>query len=236
MRLVHLLCFALLASCAARQATPPVVVQVALVAPPPSRASPDVTVDRLPEMTRLSGVWFEGGAVSSALSTFLWNRESGRPRVEFHGNTAVREAHARQPDGDGGYHLALRIDPVRGNSTSQGWVSVTFSTQPRSRGWVNDPDAAPGLLVRSNGSLELAWRGTGVAVRWETSPPAPASAYDLELHLRAEGSALRLSGQCNGARFTAEMPPGSALPPALYVQFGAHFHPGDAQESWLEWS
>jgi hypothetical protein len=193
-------------------------------------------------LRRLSGVWFDGAVAAESASTLLFNPASGRMRVELHANSAVREGIARAPDAHGEYALDLRVDPVRQDTASGGWVSVTFSSLAESRGWVNDPDSAPGVLVRSSGAVEVSYRGCGVPVQWPLGAmPAPAASYEMHLRLRMEptaaGPALRLYGSSNGLPFTATLTTGdaSALPARLYVGFGAHFHSGDVAESWVEW-
>jgi len=186
---------------------------------------------------RLSGVWFDGAAATETSSTLLFNPATHRMRVELHANSAMREGIARVPDANGAYTLDARVDPVRQDTASGGWVSVTFSSLAESRGWVNDPDSAPGVLVRSSGAIEVSYRGCAVPVDWiEHVMPSPASAYELHLRLYVEGTTLRLYGESNGAPFTATLTDDATLPSRLYVGFGAHFHPGDVSESWVEWT
>jgi hypothetical protein len=217
-----------------------VLVVVALLAgcasTPSVRVEPTRSFALVP-VRRLSGVWFDGAAATETSSTLLFNPATGRMRVELHANSAVREGIARAPDANGEYALSLRVDPVRQDTASGGWVSVTFSSLAESRGWVNDPDAAPGLLVRSSGAIEIAYRGCSVPVEWiDDVMPSPAASYEMHLRLRREGASLRLYGVSNGAPFAATLTDDATLPPRLYVGFGAHFHPGDVSESWVEWS
>lgn len=116
---------------------------------------------------------------------------------------------------------------------------MLLSTDPDGLGWVNRPDAAPGLLVRSNGDAQLFHRGEERTIVWEDGPPSPAHSYDVTLRVWLDDDAhrLRLRGTINRACFDATREEGAAaaLPPRVWLMLGAHFHPDwPALESWID--
>jgi hypothetical protein len=186
-------------------------------------------------------VWFTGQGPDIAHSSIIEPRDGGDGRLVLRANTGVRLERAIEPDARGGYELHFRVDPVVDDVESLGWVSVVLSTDPDGLGWVNRPDAAPGLLVRSNGDAQLFHRREERGIAWEDGRPSPARSYDVTLRvwLDEEGhrTRLRLRGTINHARFDATLEEGAAaaLPPRAWLMFGAHFHPdGSARESWID--
>lgn len=191
--------------------------------------------------SRAPGVWFTGQGPDIGHSSVIGPPGGGDGRLVFHTNTAVRLERAIAPDAGGGYEVRFRVDPVVDNVESLGWVSVLLSTDPDGLGWVTRPDAAPGLLVRSNGDAQLFHRGEERAIAWEDGRPAAAHSYDVTLRvwLDEEGqrTRLRLRGTINRARFDATLEEGAAavLPPRVWLTFGAHYHPDwPARESWID--
>lgn len=189
--------------------------------------------------SRAPGVWFTGRGPEVTHSSVTGPSGGGDGRLAFHANTAVRLERATSPDARGGYEVRFRVDPVVDNVESQGWVSVMLSTDPDGLGWVTRPDAMPGLLVRSNGDAQLFHRGEERAIAWEDGGPPPAHSYDVTLRvwLDEAGHRLRLRGTINRARFDATLEEGAAaaLPPRVWLMFGAHYHPDwPVMESWID--
>lgn len=183
--------------------------------------------------SRLPGVWFAAPVPGDAASQV---RDG---RLYFTANSAARLEHAWAPR-EGGYSLRFRADPVGGNRTSLGWISVVLQTSPDALGWVNENDAVLGFLVRSNGEVNVATRGEPRTVHWRASKPEAADGYVVALTLRVEdetqGARLVLDGEVDGRRFAAVLGEGSGalLPPRVWLAFGAHFHPGDEPVSWID--
>jgi hypothetical protein len=183
--------------------------------------------------SRLPGVWFAAPVPGDAASQV---RDG---RLYFTANSAARLEHAWAPR-EGRYSLRFRADPVGGNRTSLGWVSVVVQTSPDALGWVNESDAALGFLVRSNGEVNVATRGEPRTVHWHGLKPEAADGYVIALTLRVEddtrGARLVLDGEVDGRRFDAVLGEGARalLPPRVWLAFGAHFHPGDEPVSWID--
>jgi hypothetical protein len=170
----------------------------------------------------------------------VWDPEARDGRLAFHENTAVHLDRAATPDRQGRYRLRYRVDPVLGETASLGWVSAILTSEPDTLGWVTRADARPGLLVRSNGALQLFHGEVERAVAWRAAPPEPASEYRVTLTVAlvedASGTRLVLDGEVNGAAFHALLREGveATLPPRAWWVFGAHFHPNTVTESWLD--
>jgi hypothetical protein len=115
-----------------------------------------------------------------------------------------------------------------------------LTADPDSYGWVTRPDTAPGLLVRSNGALQLFHHGVERAVQWTRGSPEPAGEYLVALSIAvvedASGARKVLEGSVNGSTFRAVLAEGAdaTLPARGWWLFGAHFHPGTVTESWLD--
>jgi hypothetical protein len=113
---------------------------------------------------------------------------------------------------------------------SLGWASVMLIPEPGAAGWPTRSENLLGVLVRSNGELQVLSRGHEVEERFEGALPGPAESYSLELrvHLVREGQqpALVLDGSFQGVRFSAalEQGPGAALPERVFLYLGTHFH------------
>jgi len=188
--------------------------------------------------SRRPEVWFEAPVPPSGASRIL--RGGGGGRLTLLGNTAVRLDRPLPRDPSGGWTVAFHTDPVAGEQRSLGWVSITLTPTPSSLGWVIDPTNILGLLVRSNGALQLFHRAQERSISWADGPVAAAEQYDVVVRVaptvEASVTVWRLEGRINGAAFTAELSRGAEarVPDDLLLGFGAHFHPGDETVSWID--
>ena len=115
-------------------------------------------------------------------------------------------------------------------------------------------------FARSSGEVALQSHGRNVPLGWLTGPPPAAGAYAVWLHLRRVDATGRstwvLEGSVNDARFSAllseapvseapaseapvsEAPaseaPSRTVPPELHLCVGAHFHPEDRAQGFIE--
>src|SRR6185369_2120856 len=108
--------------------------------------------------------------------------------------------------------VRFRADPVVDDRASEGWVSMTLSTSVASTGWVTLDDAVVGVLVRSNGQIEVFSRGVERAPRFDGPTPAPADVYSVELEIAGWGATPTLRGTINEATFTMPLADASARP------------------------
>lgn len=190
--------------------------------------------------SRVGGVWFAAPTPDAAMSDLRPAPGGDGDALYLRGNTAVRLDHAFAPS-PAGITVRARLDPVAGDVAGLGWVSVILTADPATWGWVTRGDAVPGLLLRSNGQLAVFHGGRERPVAWDAAPLAAAPSYALSLAIAPEGPrdgsrALMLRGEVNGHHFYASLDEGASasLPPRVWVAFGAHFHDGDARESWID--
>ncbi len=191
--------------------------------------------------SRAPGVWYPGHGPEVRHSSVVGPWNGGDGRLVLRANTGVRLERALTPDARRGYELRFRFDPVAGNVASLGWLSVMLSTDPDSLGWAGRPDTISGLLVRSNGAVQLFHRGGERAVVWEDGALVAAPSYDVTLRVWRDDDAprplLRLRGRINSHGFTSTLEEGAevTIPSPVWLMFGAHFHPDHPEpESWID--
>ncbi len=190
--------------------------------------------------SRVGGAWFVAPTPDASMSDLRRAPGGDGDALFLHGNTAVRLDHAFAPSASG-LTVRARLDPVVGDTAGESWMSVILTNDPETCAWVARLDAVPGLMVRSNGQMNVFHRNRERLVVWDTAPLTAAPSYALSLTValeerRTEGRALMLRGEVNGRRFHAALEEGTSasLSPRVWVAFGAHFHEGDARESWLD--
>ena len=190
--------------------------------------------------SRVPGVWFDAPPPDASMSDLRRAPGGDGDALYLHGNTAVRLDHAFAL-APSGITVRARLDPVAGDVTGQSWVSVVLTREPETRGWVTGRDAAPGLLVRSNGQVTLFHRTREQPIAWDGEALTAAPSYALTLTLAraapdGAGAAWVLRGEINARRFHVALEEAAAtpLPARVWLVFGAHFHPGEARENWID--
>jgi hypothetical protein len=176
--------------------------------------APPAPVERVARVDEVPG--FSGGALC------------------FNDHSAVRlEAPIEVPPGYG-VSVSAVVDPSVGEHASLSWISFILTADPRSRGWVTDRDAVPGLLIRSNGAIQLFALGSEAHEQWDNGPVAtPVDVHRIGFRVIPDRSAQVLGvvvrGELDGHRFHAALPatPSAvpAIPPVVHLEIGAHFHP-----------
>lgn len=174
-----------------------------------------------PRWTTLPGVWYP----SEPQGTVQLDDAGLRLR----GPVAVR--YPTPVSGDA-WSIRAEIDPVEGDTASLGWVSFMLAPKPQKLGWVTDPESEVGVLVRSNGAVQVFGSNAEWPHSWASGPPAPAARYQVALEVRKQNGTLVVDGTVNQARFTATIR-GVKAGRARYLAIGAHFHPGDVESSWV---
>ncbi len=181
------------------------------------------------------GVWFPSTAPVTSVT-----HEAGPAcgcELIFRGNAAALWRQPVRPGASGQLAVSATVDAAAGDKEGLSWVSVMLTTQRQSQGWVTAPEHMMGLLVRSNGAIQLFSGGREIGAVWSDGSPAPADSYRVELQLRVvEGpgtQTLTLSGSVGGKAMTAELASGpeATLPPESHLLVGAHFHPEDPMRS-----
>ena len=155
-------------------------------------------------------------------------------RLEFRGYTAVRLDAPLAFGENGAVEIRATVDPVVGDVASNGWVSFMLSPSPDNHGWVLEPTNVLGILVRSNGAIEVASHGVDRVCAWQQgAPSAGASSFAVVLRVRAQstqsGRRISLEASLNGSVCTADLDWGPDVRVAdnVLLEVGAHFHPGD---------
>jgi hypothetical protein len=176
------------------------------------------------------GVWFQSPPAAPETVRVA------EGHLELRGFTAVRLDSPFGPDPSGAWHLSARLDPVVGDDQSLGWVSLILTPVRDSLGWVLEPTNLLGLLVRSNGEVNVAAFGESRPLHWVPGPPRPASTYAVSLTMRRAHGQVALEGRVNEATFNTVLVEGprADVPNAMNLVVGAHFHPGDVHLSWLD--
>ncbi len=190
--------------------------------------------------SRLGGAWFMAPVPDARASSLARAAGGDGDALVLHGNTAVRLDHAFAPTARG-VTVRARLDPVLGDAAGQSWSSLVLTDDPETCGWVANRDATPGLMIRANGQVVLVQRARERAVVWEGGAPDASPTYLVSLTLRLENAdaapheprELVAEGEVNGRRFRASLERSiiTAMPARVWLVFGAHFHPGDRQES-----
>ncbi len=181
---------------------------------------------------RLPGVWFPTKAAAPSTVRFV-----GQDQIQLRGFTAIYYDTPISADSDAEWRIRAEIDPVEGEQASLGWISFMLAGRPQELGWVTADENEVGVLVRSNGEIQVFGGGAEWPYQWAAGPPAPAATYAVELVVRSisgnDGRSLRIEGRINQARFTALVPASGPGTRQRYVAIGAHFHPGDRESSWV---
>ncbi len=167
-----------------------------------------------PAYLLLPGVWYEAPPADPGLV------KVGRDHLEFTGFAAVRlPGSVLAADG---LRITATIDPVVGDVRSESWVSLMLTSATPSLGWVTESTTMFGLLVRSNGQVDIFSNGVECPPVWAGAPPARAGAVGLVL--RSVDGRVHVDGAVEGSTFSALLPVGTELPLQVFVQVGAHYH------------
>lgn len=189
---------------------------------------------------RLAGVWFPRVATPDQVRVGPLQPGESNGRLAMRGGAAARVTQPFAPGADGRLRVTFDCDPITDDVASTGWVSLTLSEHPDSRGWVNDPDAVLGLVLRSNGQVHLSSRSRE---RKHTLPRGPTKAAPIyHVVVQIDGwkpgatSALRVHATINDTPVESDDTDtsGRPLPASLYVQLGAHFNAADTPLSWFD--
>ncbi|WP_027341620.1 hypothetical protein [Hamadaea tsunoensis] len=161
---------------------------------------------------RVSGNWY------SPTPPQPWYSQVNHPvhpgALSFHlGPSGVRVAKPVAADLDGKYAISVKTDPQDSGTTSTDWTSIMLSSSATSNGYVTGSEIDFGLLVRSNGGIQLYRHGTA---QWGTEPVvAPAADGSFRVGLTAQGRDLVIT--VNGTSFAVTLTADIPVNPYLYL-------------------
>jgi hypothetical protein len=129
--------------------------------------------------TRVPGVWYDAPAPRP------WYSQVNHPNwpgvLSFWlGTSAVRLDAPLVPDASNDLRLSATVDPVTGDRASGEWSSLVLAPAG-DRGYVTSSQASLGVLVRSNGGVQVFQRGRLLASRDGFAVPDAAGRYRVSV-------------------------------------------------------
>lgn len=146
---------------------------------------------------RYSGLW------NSSTIPAAWYNQVNHPsqpnKLSFHvGNSALRLSNTLRRDRLDVFRISATVDPKVGDTTSGDWVSLMLSDSTSTNGYVTDSGMDVGLLIRSNGQIQVFSNGAGKSVNMPTSIPS-SNTYEVNIAV----SNSKIQGTINGYWFDA---------------------------------
>jgi hypothetical protein len=104
--------------------------------------------------TRVSGLWYPAPAPRPWYSQVNHVNHPGVLSFWL-GTSAIRMDDAVVAGAGGTVGVQAVVDPVIGDTSSSDWSSLVLDTNSSDSGYVTNPDVAVGVLVRSDGGIQV---------------------------------------------------------------------------------
>jgi hypothetical protein len=167
--------------------------------------------------TRESGLWYQAPPPQEWYSQV--NHPGYRGALSFWlGTSAVRMDAPVVANAKGVLGVQATVNPVAGNSTSADWSSLVLSTNASDSGYVSNSDVNLGVLIRSNGGLEVFAGGTALVTRAHFAKPAAGGQFTVVASYTPGQRAAHIN--VNGSAVTVTAP--AALPASGSLYMGAY--------------
>jgi hypothetical protein len=167
--------------------------------------------------TRESGVWYSAPAPQEWYSQV--NHANHPGVLSFWLGTSALRMDAPVVAGAGGtVAVQATVDPVAGDTTSADWSSLALSTDSAATGYVANSDVALGLLVRSNGGIQVFQGGTALLTANGFAKPNADGTFTASFSYPPGQKSVRVT--VNGVGVTVTTP--AALPASGTLHLGAY--------------
>jgi hypothetical protein len=167
--------------------------------------------------TRESGVWYSAPPPQEWYSQV--NHAGYRGELSFWlGTSAVRMDPPVIANPAGVVGVQATVDPVAGDQTSQDWSSLVLSTNASDSGYVANSDVALGVLVRSDGGVQVLQDGTSLLDQAGFAKPGPQGQFKVTVTYTPGQSSAHI--EVNGA--SAQVATPDALPASASLFMGAY--------------
>jgi hypothetical protein len=167
--------------------------------------------------TRVSGLWYAAPAPQPWYSQVNHVNHPGVLSFWL-GTSAVRMDAPVVANAAGVVAASATVDPVTGDTASPDWSSLVLGTSPGASGYVAGPDVALGVLVRSNGGIQVFQGGTALATKAAFAPPNPDGTFDVTADYTPGGKSATVT--VNDVALTVTVP--AALPATSSLFMGAY--------------
>jgi hypothetical protein len=114
--------------------------------------------------------------------------------------------------------MEASVDPVTGDTTSSDWNSLVLSTNTGDSGYVANADVALGVLVRSNGGIQVFSGGKSLLAQAGFAAPNANGTFDVTVAYTPGQPAATVT--VNGVAVTVATP--AALPASSSLFMGAY--------------
>jgi hypothetical protein len=166
--------------------------------------------------TREPGLWYQAPTPQPWYSQVNHVNHPGTLSFWL-GTSAVRMDAPVIANSNGTVGVQATVDPVTGDTTSQDWSSLVLSNSSAS-GYVANSDVAIGVLVRSNGGIQVFQHGTLLTSRAGFAQPDSDGTFNVIVsYTPGQRSALI---DVNGSTATVATP--AALPASSTLFMGAY--------------
>jgi hypothetical protein len=167
--------------------------------------------------TRESGVWYAASAPQEWYSQV--NHVNHPGVLSFWLGTSAIRMDAPVVAGSGGtVAVQATVDPVTGNTASADWSSLALSTDSAASGYVANSDVALGVLVRSNGGIQVFQGGKALLTANGFAKPNADGTFTVSFSYLPGQKSAKLSVNGVGATVTAP----AALPASATLHMGAY--------------
>ncbi len=171
--------------------------------------------------TRTSGVWYPASAPQAWYSQVDHVNHPGVLSF-WDGTSAVRMDAPVTANSQGTVGVQATVDPVTGNTTSADWSSLVLSTNADDSGYVSGTGVALGVLVRSNGGVQVFQGSTSLTAVAGFAKPDPDGTFTVAISYTPGQKTASVS--VNGVSTTVTTP--AALPASSSLFMGAYLSSG----------
>ena len=167
--------------------------------------------------TRVSGLWYQTPAPQAWYSQVNHVNHPGALSFWL-GTSAVRMDAPVVAGSNGVVGVQASVDPVTGDTASQDWSSLVFSTNPGASGYVANPHVALGVLVRSNGGVQVFQNGVSLLATSSFAQPNANGTFNVMMTYTPGQKTAYIN--VNGV--TATVTTSAALPASSSLFMGAY--------------
>lgn len=167
--------------------------------------------------TRESGLWYQAPAPQEWYSQV--NHVNYLGELSFWlGTSAVRMDAPVVANSTGVVGVQATVDPVAGDTTSEDWSSLVLSTNANDSGYVANSDVGLGVLVRSNGGVQVFQDGTSLLAKDGFAKPDADGQFKVIITYTPGQKSAQIN--VNGVTATVQTP--AALPTSASLFMGAY--------------
>ena len=169
--------------------------------------------------TRVSGLWYPAPAPRPWYSQVNHVNHPGVLSFWL-GTSAIRMDDAVAAGTGGTVGVQAVVDPVAGDTSSSDWSSLVLDTNSSDSGYVTNPAVAAGVLVRSDGGIQVFQGSTLLTSQGSFAQPASGGQFQVSLTYTPGQKVIHLT--VNNASIDVTAP--AALPGSATLYTGAYLN------------